>query len=471
MAITPADWSHYVTIPESYTPSSATSGQTLVITDSVIAKLSAGDQATFWSNVENGGGDVRICTDAGGVNQLPVDVLGLDSTNKTLTIITRKPSYNGTDDLYLFIGNAGATQPAVTDTYGRNAVWQDELNVYLGSTVDRAGNKDLAITGSVTELDDSGPLPSFLLDGSTGYLEAASYYPVTGSASRSVRGWLKTINTSNQSVISWGDDAALGSNGARWELRQDGGKIRTEVNGGFEVGSSLVNDGNFNHYARSFVGSNVTDTIQYVNGAVESVSSSGSRSVNTLSIEPLRIGARPQSGSINYFWNGSLSIILRDSTVSSEFVATEYANQNDPANFYGTPTITPLASPAVEVDIDFAISAPSFSVTASASLPQPESDVDFSVGSPAFSASASATLPDPAAQVGFSVSGPAFSASASATLPSPDSSIDFDISSPVFSVVAFAGTIDIIVDDETNINLPGLSNNVTLPALSNNIDL
>lgn len=125
----------------------------------------------------------------------------------------------------------------------------------------------------------------------------------------------------------------------------------------------------------------------------------------------------------------------------------------------------------VEAEIDFTISSPSFSVTASASLPQPESDIDFSVGSPAFSAAASVTLPDPAVQVDFSVSVPAFSASASATLPSPDSSIDFDISSPVFSVVAFAGTIDIIVDDETNINLPALSNNVTLPALSNNIDL
>ena len=111
MAITPSQWSHVLTIPESYTPSAATSGQTLVITESVIAKLSAGDQTTFWSNVQNGGGDVRICTDSGGVNQLPVEVVSLDNSAQTCVIWTRKPSYNGTGDLYVFIGKAGETQP------------------------------------------------------------------------------------------------------------------------------------------------------------------------------------------------------------------------------------------------------------------------------------------------------------------------------------------------------------------------
>ena len=141
MAITPSQWSHVLTIPESYVPSVATNGQTLVITESVIAKLSAPDQSTFWSNVQNGGGDVRICTDSGGVNQLPVEVVGLDSVAETCVIWTRKSTYNGTGDLYVFIGSAGETQPSVTDPFGCNAVWSDfSLIIHEGATVDSTGN-------------------------------------------------------------------------------------------------------------------------------------------------------------------------------------------------------------------------------------------------------------------------------------------------------------------------------------------
>ena len=116
MAITPSQWSHVVTIPESYTPSAATNGQTLVITQSVIAKLSSGDQATFWSAVQNNGGDVRICTAIDGTGQLPVDLVSLDNIAQTCVIWTRKATYDGTGNLYVFVGKPGETQPPVTDT-------------------------------------------------------------------------------------------------------------------------------------------------------------------------------------------------------------------------------------------------------------------------------------------------------------------------------------------------------------------
>lgn len=471
MAINTADWSHYLAIPESYIPSSATSGQTLVITDSVIAKLSAGDQSTFWSNVENGGGDIRIYIDDGGVNQLPVEVVSLDSVAETCVIWTLKSTYDGTGNLYVFIGNSGATQPAVNDTFGRNAVWANEINVYHGgSIVDSAGNNDL--TNNNVTLGTAGKIgEAFSFDGSTSYLEAAGHYPVTGDNARSVRLWAATTETSNRTIVSWG--YGFGSSGARWEFRIDntGGLLRTEVNGGFVTTSDSISGGDWKHVVQTLPGGDVTDTKHYVDGTLSSVSSSSTQAIGTDQDQPLRIGARAFA-SLDYVWSGQMeSIVISGRDLTPAFIATEYANQSDPASFYGTPTITAISTPTVTADVDFSIPAPVFSASASATLPQPNADVSFSIPAPSFSVDASVTLPEPSASVDFTIAAPVFSASATATLPQPSAEVSLSIPAPIFSVSIFVGTVGIILNDDTNITLPALSTNVTLPVLSSNINL
>lgn len=137
------------------------------------------------------------------------------------------------------------------------------------------------------------------------------------------------------------------------------------------------------------------------------------------------------------------------------------------------PTASVSASatlPAPSSYITFTVNTPTASVNASATLPQPTANASFSLPVPIIAASATATEPNFNASVNFTIPAPTFSAEATATLPQPLADGNFTIKAPTFSVVAIVGGIAIIVDEETNINQRVMSNNINAPILSNNIN-
>ena len=149
-----------IVIPELYTPAKPTQFQTLVITEAVINQLS--NNADFWNNVSEDGGNIRLCSAGDGTEQLPLDIVSFDKVAKTCVIWTRKPSYNGSGSLYLFFGKAGETQPPVTDPFGRNAVWADyEAVLHLNDAewTDSTGN-GYDGTGSVSVVSTDNPFGS-----------------------------------------------------------------------------------------------------------------------------------------------------------------------------------------------------------------------------------------------------------------------------------------------------------------------
>lgn len=581
MAITPSQWSHVLTIPESYTPSGSLTGYVGVITEAVIAKLSAGDQTTFWSNVLNGGGDVRICTDSAGTNQLPIEVLSLDNVAETCVIWYRNPTYTGTGDLYVFIGKSGETQPPVTDTFGRNAVYSNRYAWMKGDGADSGGRLDLN--------------PNSTIQTGTSFSTNNSYQSAAFSAGNPAE--FTAYFDINAASTGQPDDCGLigvvSSSGNGFDIaKQDSrGSLDINANGLIEVrwfGEWItIADNTRKRVHIRFTGS----TAQlFVNGSlVRNDTSVGSTMWQNAT--ELRLGASAVTGTTAVVDATYYSAYFDESALSDEYIATEYANQSDPASFYGTPTIQAtsggattagvaytvtaptfsadasvtlpqpsadtawsIASPQFSAngsatlpqpvaDLSFSISAPTFSSTASATLPQPASDVAFTItkpsfaatasatipgfnasvsfsitepqfsatadvtlpqpsadvayaiGKPTFSVSADATLPQPSSTVSFTLDAPQFSATASATLPgynanvafevtkpefsstasvtlpSPSADVGFTVTAPTFSVVAIVGGIAIIVDNESNINMPALSNNIDVPALSNNINL
>lgn len=582
MAITPSQWSHVLTIPESYTPSAATSGQTLLITESVIAKLSAGDQTTFWSNVQNGGGDVRICTDSGGVNQLPVEIVSLDNSAQTCVIWTRKPSFDGAGNLYLFIGKAGETQPPVTDPFGRNAVWSDYLFVHhlnnASSLVNSQGATDWDVTSVTGILTTSSNSP---FGGSSTTFNGSSFARIVNNVGiadastdpRTIQVWarpsslpndemgilVRDVNSNGGFKFYFDNSETASGNSDTFILNSDSTSDRVTTTGN---NSAVANTWQMIHVA------NEQGVVQnaYYNGAL--VDTASGTPMSTFQGDDQLIGGT--SGYVSSEWQGELAELrIAKLLLSSEYVATEYNNQNDPATFYGTPTLATTGAPSAGVDVDvgytvsaptfastasvtlpepvanaafsinaptfnasanatlpqpisnaaftinaptftatasatipgfnasvsFAIPAPTFAASATATLPSPTADVSYTIAAPTFSVNADATLPQPSsdvvftvnspqfavtatatepgfnASVNFTVNAPTFTANASATLPQPDANIGFTISAPTFSVVAIVGGIAIIVDDETNLTMPALSNNVTMPALSNNLEI
>jgi len=116
-----------------------------------------------------------------------------------------------------------------------------------------------------------------------------------------------------------------------------------------------------------------------------------------------------------------------------------------------------VTQPQPRADVSYAMQSPTFAGQASATLPNPSAIFGITLDAPQFSAQASATEPGFNANVSLNVDAPIFSASGSATLPQPDSSVSLTVPEPVFSVVAIVGGIAIIVDDESNINVPARS--------------
>lgn len=350
MAITTSEWSHVLAIPESYTPSSATSGQTLVITEGVIAKLSTGDQSTFWSNVQNGGGDVRICTDSGGVNQLPVEVVSLDNAAQTCVIWTRLPSYDGLGTLYLFFGKAGETQPPFTDPFGRNAVWQDKEfhNNFDGNAVDSTGSSSFTET-SVTYT--AGKIGQAVSIGATGsHVQQETGFTPLGLDDFKVSFWVRTSEPSNSNLkpIFGTTMTSDGSDnfGGTWMTWLQNGRVTFYLsNSGAESveNPKIVTDGSWHYVVARRISGVISLTVD--NNAP--VTKPSTRNLSS-TLNSNRYGL---SGRWASFIGDIDSSTLERGIVEDDYVATEYANQNDPAAFFGVPTLAETGGGVVDYTI------------------------------------------------------------------------------------------------------------------------
>ena len=131
------------------------------------------------------------------------------------------------------------------------------------------------------------------------YIQSTGYAGISGSQNRTVEAWIKTTANGDE-ICGWGTNAV----GQKWLLRLDGaGKLRTEVNSGYVVGTTALNDGNWHHVAVVLDGTNTSDIDLYVDGVLETVSSLGARVINTGNSVPVRVG----NAIHNLYWDGQIA--------------------------------------------------------------------------------------------------------------------------------------------------------------------
>lgn len=137
-----------------------------------------------------------------------------------------------------------------------------------------------------------------LLNGSN-HINVPSYAGISGSNDRTVEAWINT-KVANKEIVTWGDN----STSAKWIVRVNGGgQLRLEVNGGYMIGTTLLNDSAWHHIAVSFSGTNVNQAVLYVDGQVETISSSQAAAVNTnTTTNDVRIG----HGTNNTYFDGRI---------------------------------------------------------------------------------------------------------------------------------------------------------------------
>ncbi|MGE6416185.1 hypothetical protein ACQKDY_00415 [Alteromonas macleodii] len=348
MAINAADWPYHLRVPISYTPSAATSGQMLMLTEKVLEKVPQMTQDLFWLNVKNGGGDIRLCENEDGTGQLPIEVKLCDTVSRKMIIWYRLPVFVGLESLYLFYNNNSASSLPLTHDYGQYAAWQDFSFVSHNGVDDVTGNLTLESAGTITPSigvfgDASGSID---LDVTTeAYLQCS--IPPRNGGEDSFRTWSKRRNSSSEGAtagifvssssgeyrntfIRAVDSAQMAANSVSAWMRQEhsvfGYAAATE--GGVSshgVWERLVS--NFSQAQRQII---LNDT----HYAENSEAAEDTKDYDRFAIGGLR--DRTPGG----YFDGLLSEIWWETAIPSEAkISTEYANQSDNANFYGTPTL------------------------------------------------------------------------------------------------------------------------------------
>ncbi|MBT3199765.1 MAG: hypothetical protein HN350_07595, partial [Phycisphaerales bacterium] len=123
-------------------------------------------------------------------------------------------------------------------------------------------------------------------------VNAVGYKGIGGTQARTTAAWIKTTDTDG-TIVSWGKNTG----GQKWVFRtQTGngpnGAIRTEVNGGYLVGETIVADGDWHHVAMVLPNgaNNVSQMLVYIDGLLEPHSNTLGKGINTASGNDVQIG-------------------------------------------------------------------------------------------------------------------------------------------------------------------------------------
>ena len=336
MSIVVSNWSHVLSIPESYTPSENTSGQTLLIDQTTVEKLSQADQDTFWNSVQNGGGDIRVCGNSDGTSQYPVEVTSLNTTTKQFKLRIRKPVYNGSETIHVFVGKPAEVQPSITDPFGRNAVWQDD-------THRQGGDGATDVTGTTTILLNNQAVQQGTVNGFNAVKFNATEATCAVFENTSGENWTADFTLSawvKADALANGFANIIGSRtNSAWEF-----SFRLEsTQPAMLIGSSSPNSSanlsvNTDYLLHATVSGNTLRF--YLNGSPIGVQTvSGSRANRA---DELTFGGILHPGADGTGFNGFVAEARASngSVASPAKILTEYQNQKFQSSFFGTPTLS-----------------------------------------------------------------------------------------------------------------------------------
>lgn len=324
------------------------------------ASLPTGDNEIFDADGShpaiNGGGDIRFSSDAAGTTQLACEIVSFvtDNTpaNGTAEIWVKVPDVDdATDtDIYIWWEKAAETQPAVTDTYGRNNVWTVYDYVWhLNETPASAGN-DFADSTGTTPLDGvgltgieqvAGPFGNGVTFAGNDRAEEES----DSTLAALLTGYDLTINiifkrasfaTSDAVAVSWegSDDWAIYPMDD--SVQTLGMKLFWRDVGATQIGVNNTGQATATWHWASYTTRASNDHEMYLNGA-----SVGTSSATGGSPGPFTGFYLGGLGSGAQDWGGDIANVgISSASLTDAWLVTEHNNQSSPSTFWtvGTPT-------------------------------------------------------------------------------------------------------------------------------------
>ena len=303
----------------------------------------------FWDTVKNGGGDIRVFKDSAKSTEFPREVVTCDTATLTGELHVKMDQIDDVTGGVLYLQVDGTSNDyAVTDPYGRNAVWTDYFLVSHngGASDDSTGAGNVGVPyGGVSAGGGAGQLgKSTVFDGVNDYVSIpnTTNLGVIGNLTTpfTVSFWAKTAATSDTAFTAKLDTTGSStgklpflldiSSGCRLGYRGSDGSFRSITRG-----TSVFGDGNFHHIVASR-GITPSITTSLFTDGFNAGTNTGDLTTDSSGSFAITLGllingpAGPQ-----WYLNGALcEYRICKSQRSSDWVLTEYANQSSPSSFY-----------------------------------------------------------------------------------------------------------------------------------------
>lgn len=305
----------------------------------------------FFSNVKSAGEDIRV-TKSDGTTEVPREVVFVNTGSKTGELhfkVSGTLSSTVDNVFYIYYGNAAATEPAASATYGSQNVWDSNYALVMHLNEDgnntTNGYKDSTANGyhgTGSSLTTSSDVAAVLgngqtFDGSADHIKAG---PGTGmdlgkDDNITLSCWFKCGTQSTSYVDVAGKDYASGPNGG-YIIRFH--NSTTKVSGFTGANPNLRNiqyatDVNDDTWRHAVVTHSPATSEFFINAG--SVGTSSATETEFLNTNEFMVAARQGSSSQSNFFNGEVDEVRVSNIVRSDtWISVEYSNQNAPESFY-----------------------------------------------------------------------------------------------------------------------------------------
>lgn len=350
--IFPDDWTNSakLTIDNTKVPSTQTDFPVMVTEANLPSTLLDLDGANA---AKSDGGDIRFSSDAAGTTQLAFDIEYIALNNNPnlskLTVYVKIPSISGTvdTDFYIWWGNASASVPLRTDTYGAEAVWSNgfvgalDLSESRATTADNYKDMSNSINhgtlvdgnGNSTQIDGIAS-KALDLNGDADYLRIDDAASLDFSGDFTITFFLKTTQTAADEII----EKQSGQTYYQSLLGQSGGSgFSFEINDGstkttLYSSGATINNGVW--HMITLVRDYGSQLLCYVDGQFNNSKTDLSGSITNNS-QPLTFAAGGGSDNVKDRFAAASIDEIRISNVlrTSDWIQTTYNNISSPETF------------------------------------------------------------------------------------------------------------------------------------------
>jgi hypothetical protein len=252
-------------------------------------------------------------------------------------IHVKVPSLTSSTEIYVDYDGIRSDY-AVTDTYGRNAVWSDYVLVMHmeGNSNDSSGNGNGTDTSMSYSTTNAKIAQAGQFNGTNSRIEAGTGRNVTNAIT--ISSWVRNASTNSQIIIAKTNFVSSATDA--WYLYRpyvsSQSRIETYVRiGGVDHYFSPTGDIPMSSPTHIVMTHDRSNARVYANGSIHATSGSQTGASITSNAGGVRIGAAGSTPILH--WDGAIDEIrVSGLWRNGDWIVTEYNNQNNVGTFWGT---------------------------------------------------------------------------------------------------------------------------------------